>query len=166
MLWDWQPRATVGWSAGLASSDFQQLSTGGVLVSATVTYPAKLSAYVTMPLDGDQGREAFEHLWVQEAIALLQFAGEFFSEIPGIGFLRCELRLANLDGAVSSLALHKLKKAATQIADAAYVDQQLFSPRELTLDAPLCAMALLKRLLISFVPDGIDVLAESGVTTS
>ena len=162
-LWDWQPRGASGWKAGTASTDFQELTQAGVLVSATVTYPASLSAYTTMSVDGGQGREAFEHLWVPEAIALLQFAGDFFSGIAGVGLLRAELRLANLDGCVSSVALHKLKKTSSAIADNPYVEARLFSPRELVVDAPGCAMNLMERLLVSFVPPEINVLAESGV---
>jgi len=44
-----------------------------------------------------------------------------------------------------------------------YVEARLFSPRELVVDAPRSAMDLMERLLVSFVPPEIDVLAESGV---
>lgn len=165
-LWRWEPRATVGWKAGSASTDFTELVAAGVLVAATISYPARMSTCVTMSIDHGNGREAFEHLWMREAIGLLQFAGEFYSDIPGVGLLRCELRLSNLDNAVSSIALHKLSKAHVPIAESAYVDGRLFSSHELRIDAPRCATEMLERLLISFVPDGVDVLAQSGVTTT
>jgi hypothetical protein len=155
LLREWRPHGSLGWESGVAKDQVEELRVG-VLAAGVATYPAQLSFLVTMSIQNGR-REAFEHLWLQELLALLSISGYFFEEVPGAALLSCEVELWNLDRATSSLALHYSLPSNTETADTTYIERSLFTPRELVNEPARCAGELLERWLVSFVPEQIDV---------
>lgn len=110
-LTEWSPQSTIGWKAGHASDELADYGEQ-VFVAATYSYTGQLSLRVSMGLEvgpprhGGRLREAFEHIWAAETVALLAIAGHFYREIPGVGFVRAALFLDGLDGTVASMPVH------------------------------------------------------------
>jgi hypothetical protein len=162
-LVDWRPRGTLGWQAGLASSEFRELEQA-VLVAATYTHSGNFSFLVSMGLmgEGGAGRIAFEHLWAVELMACLCIAGTFLADVPGVGLLECELGLQGLHGAVSWKASRGRAVTPDQprITESNYYDRGQFGARGLARDPRDAARLLLDRLFASFLDEGVDIVAD------
>jgi hypothetical protein len=164
-LEDWQTRETSGWSAGNAPSeslDLPQARNLGVFGFATYMHSGTLSFEVETVVTTETGaRYAYESLWAKETIASLATAGNFYRNVPGVTFVDVDLRLNNLEGAVTEKAWTAAYiKNPRKVEVPGYDESGRFSVAELASDPRNAARRLLDRFFVSFLGDGADVIDE------
>jgi hypothetical protein len=106
-------------------------------------------------------RSADETLWAKETIASLAAAGNFYRNVPGVTFVDVDLRLNNLEGAVTEKAWTAADiKNPRKVEVPGYDESGRFSVAELASDPRNAARRLLDRFFVSFLGDGADVIDE------
>lgn len=157
----WEPRGSLGWSAGMASDDFAALRRG-VLVAGTYVYDQAFSFLVTIPLVSDERewRCAYEHLWVTQLFAVLSLSAAFYATMPEASLLRVDLDLTGLENSTSYEATQgEISSASAPVVrDSLYAAGDVLVTSELLDDARAAVRALLDPLFISFVSEGYDVV--------
>ena len=162
-LREWRPRGSLGWSAGMASDDFNAMRCG-VLVAGTYVYNGAFSFFITIPLISDQRqwRCAYEHLWATQLFAVLSLSAAFYEPVPEASLLRIDLDLMGLENAKSYEATHGEidSPSAPVVQDSVYTAGDLFGTSELTADARVAVRTVLDPLFISFVSEVTTWLIE------
>jgi hypothetical protein len=107
------------------------------------------------------GRCAYESLWAKETMASLAVAGNFYRGVPGVTFVDVDLRLNNLEGALSEKAWSGAYLRTRREVDVpGYDESGRFAVAELAVDPRNAARSLLDRFFVSFLGDGADVIKE------
>jgi hypothetical protein len=164
-LTTWRPRGTIGFEAGSAAEDFEQLKIGE-RSACTFTYRGGFSTRTTASLltEDESDYIAYEWLWAADLMASLSIAGNFYRDIPAASLLRVDLSLEGLAGAVSSLRTRgrAIAPDSPRAVDGAYVEGGVFGARELAADPSNAARTLLDRFFVSFIDEGHDVVGSLG----
>ena len=161
-LRSWKARGTIGFRAGSASQDFEQLK-DVPMSAATFIYRGGFSFRSTMSTltEDGSGRVAMEHLWATDLMACLSIAGNFYLDIPAASLLRVDLSLDGLAGAASWRdSWDRVAPDAPRVVDDAYSAGGVFGARELATDPSEATRILLDRFFVSFIHEGHDVVGS------
>jgi len=169
-LLNWAPRGGTGGAAGQAETTNLRMPFEHKLAAGTYIYRGGFSFQVVLGLvpPGVQFWVAYEHLWAAELIGLLALVGHFYADLPVASPLRCDLELLGLDRALSFFASYRHGGSGgfhdgsdvPRVTDSRYERGGAFPARLLAEDPRSAARELLDPLLVSIVPEQVDIFGR------
>jgi len=123
--------------------------------AATFLYASGFSFHMTVPLEYQGKKYAYEHLWAVDLIGMLALAGTFYSENSTTALVRVDASLSGLDGARPGPGERWFGGEPLRIPD--YSERAVLAVREITTAPQDGAAALIDRFFASILPDGPDM---------